>query len=74
MAKTPITEAKTITAEVVLELSTYHNAKDLRSLQSKLTSTARELHGFSNSITLRGRICGFHADSDTHSTHIRTVI
>lgn len=58
MAKTPITEAKTITAEVVLELSTYHNAKDLRSLQSKLTSTARELHGFSNSITLRGRIAG----------------
>lgn len=22
----------------------------------------------------KGFICGFHADSDTHSTHIRTVI
>lgn len=56
MAKTPITEAKTITAEVVLELGTYHNAKDLRSVQAKLTSTARELHCFSDGITLLGRI------------------
>ena len=58
MVKPPITDAKTITAEVVLELGTYQNAKDLRGLQTKLTSTARELHGFSNSITLLGKIGG----------------
>ncbi|TFW43107.1 hypothetical protein [Pseudomonas fluorescens] len=56
MAKTLITEAKAITAEVVLELGTHYNAKDLRSLQAKLTSTARELHCFSSGVTLLGRI------------------
>lgn len=58
MAKTPITEAKTITVEAVLELGKHYSSKDLRSLQTKLTSTSRELHGLIGGSSLLGRIGG----------------
>jgi hypothetical protein len=44
MSKSVITEAKNINAEVVLDLGKFYSTKDLRSLQVKLTGTAREVH------------------------------
>lgn len=56
MSKPLITEAKNINAEVVLELGKFYSTKDLRSLQAKLTGTAREIHVLTSGNSLMGRI------------------
>lgn len=56
MAKPSITDASSITADVVLQLGKYFSAQRLRSLQAKLTGTAREIRGLTGGNTLPGRI------------------
>ncbi|WP_153785337.1 hypothetical protein [Pseudomonas sp. EMN2] len=51
-----LTKATGITADVVMEAGTYSSAKDMRSLQTGLTSAARELRAFTQRNTLRGRL------------------
>lgn len=43
MAKTPITQARDVDAELVLELNKFGSAADLRSQQAKLTGATREI-------------------------------
>lgn len=43
MAKTPITQARDVDAELVLQLNKLGSAADLRSQQAKLTGAAREI-------------------------------
>ncbi|HBO8982505.1 TPA: hypothetical protein L5D12_005071 [Pseudomonas aeruginosa] len=43
MAKTPITQARDVDAELVLQLNKFGSAADLRSQQAKLTGAAREI-------------------------------
>jgi hypothetical protein len=56
MAKSSATEAFTLTADVVLSLGKYQQSDDLRKLQAKLTSTAREIRSLTAGNTLLGRI------------------
>lgn len=56
MRKTSLTEANTITADLVLQLSKMYSAKDLRGVQTKLTKTSRELRGLTSGNTLLGRV------------------
>ena len=56
MPKTSITEATNIDTEAVLQLGKYHSAQELRKLQTKLTSTSRELRILTSGRTLLGRI------------------
>lgn len=58
MPKPSITEATNIDAEVVLDLGKFYSSKELRSLQSKLTGTAREIRELTNGSKLLGRIGG----------------
>ncbi len=43
MTKTPITQARDVDAELVLQLDKFGSAADLRSQQAKLTGAAREI-------------------------------
>lgn len=43
MAKPPITQARDVDAELVLQLNKFGSAADLRSQQAKLTGAAREI-------------------------------
>ncbi|MFC3941510.1 hypothetical protein CCU68_18230 [Pseudomonas gingeri NCPPB 3146 = LMG 5327] len=56
MAKPSITDASSITADVVLQLGKHFSAQSLRSLQAKLTGTVREIRGLTGGNTLPGRI------------------
>ncbi|NWB94898.1 hypothetical protein HX882_03215 [Pseudomonas gingeri] len=56
MAKPSITDASSITADVVLQLGKHFSAQSLRSLQAKLTGTVREIRGLTRGSTLPGRI------------------
>jgi len=60
MAKKPvdITHASGITAEVVLELGKLYSAKDLRNVQTKLTSAAGELRKIGQRWTTRSGLLG----------------
>ena len=75
MAKKPvdITHASGITAEVVLELGKLYSAKDLRNVQTKLTSAASELRKIGQRWTsgagLLGRL-GEHLTADLSLIHI----
>ncbi|MFW9103812.1 hypothetical protein ACOI8A_27285 [Pseudomonas sp. P4795] len=51
-----LTKAKGITADVVMEISTYYSAKDMRGVQTGLSSAARELRAFTQNNSLRGRL------------------
>lgn len=55
MRKTSLTEANSITADLVLQLSKMYSAKDLRGLQTKFTKTSHELRGLTSGNTLLGR-------------------
>lgn len=56
MAKPSLTQASSITTEVVLQLGRYHGSNELRSVQAKLTGTAREIQKLTSGNTLLGRI------------------
>lgn len=51
-----LTQAAGITADLVLELSRLYSAREMRSLQTGLTSAARELRELTHPNTLLGRI------------------
>jgi len=51
-----LTKAKDITADVVMEIATYFSAKDMRGVQTGLSSAARELRAFTQNNSLRGRL------------------
>ncbi|APQ06978.1 hypothetical protein [Pseudomonas syringae] len=51
-----LTKATGITADLVMEIGTYHKAKDMRSVQTGLSSAARELRAFTEHTSLRGRL------------------
>ncbi|MBX8588669.1 hypothetical protein K5D56_04680 [Pseudomonas cichorii] len=48
MAKAPITKAEGITPEVMQRLNQHYSSQELRGIQTKLTSTARELRKLGN--------------------------
>lgn len=57
MAKKPhLTKADGITADVVVELSQFYSSNELRSVQSKLTGTARAIRELTDNRSLQGRI------------------
>ncbi|MCF4988767.1 hypothetical protein GIW56_02485 [Pseudomonas gessardii] len=56
MAKPSITDARSITADVILDVGKYYSAQQLRSLQAKLSGTAREIHSLTSGSHLPGRI------------------
>ncbi|WP_119737123.1 hypothetical protein [Pseudomonas sp. Larv2_ips] len=56
MAKPSITDARSITADVILEIGKYYSAQQLRSLQAKLSGTARDIHSLTSGTHLPGRI------------------
>ncbi|AZF03660.1 MULTISPECIES: hypothetical protein [unclassified Pseudomonas] len=56
MAKPSITDARSITADVILEVGKYYSAQQLRSLQAKLSGTAREIQALTSGCHLPGRI------------------
>lgn len=56
MAKPSLTQASSITTEVVLQLGRYHSSNELRSVQAKLTGTVREILKLTSGNTLQGRI------------------
>lgn len=56
MAKPPVTDARSITADVILEVGKYYSAQQLRSLQAKLSRAAREIHSLTSGSHLPGRI------------------
>jgi hypothetical protein len=56
MAKPSITDASSITVNVVLHLSRLYSSQELRSLQAKLTGTVREIRGLTGGNTLPGWI------------------
>jgi hypothetical protein len=51
-----LTKASGITADVVSELGTYYSAKDMRQVQTGLTSAARELRALTQHGSLLGRL------------------
>lgn len=51
-----LTQAKGITADLVLELGTYCSAKDMRKLQTGLTTAAREVRALTQPGSLLGRL------------------
>lgn len=56
MAKPSITDARSITADLILEVGKYYSAQQLRSLQAKLSGTAREIRALTSGCHLPGRI------------------
>jgi len=56
MAKPSITDARGITADLILEVGKYYSAQQLRSLQAKLSGTAREIRALTSGCHLPGRI------------------
>lgn len=56
MAKSPLIEAKTITAEAILNLGQFYSAQDLRGMQPKLTGAAREVRALTGNKGLIARI------------------
>nr|WP_228857448.1 hypothetical protein [Pseudomonas syringae]QOQ33342.1 hypothetical protein [Pseudomonas syringae pv. actinidiae] len=60
-----LTKAKGITADVVMEISTYFSAKDMRGVQTGLSGAARELRAFTQNNSLRGRL-GAHLSLEQH--------
>ncbi|SMF20630.1 MULTISPECIES: hypothetical protein [unclassified Pseudomonas] len=56
MAKPSITDARGITADLILEVGKYYSAQQLRTLQAKLSGAAREIHSLTGGIHLPGRI------------------
>lgn len=58
MSKNAITEAAGITADEVFRLCSLYNAKELRSLQTKLTTTASELRNLAAWRTRGGGVLG----------------
>ncbi|WP_313026706.1 hypothetical protein [Pseudomonas lopnurensis] len=56
MAKSSLTQANGITADLVLELGKFYSAREIRSLQTGLTSAARELRELTHPNTLLGRV------------------
>ena len=48
MAKPSITDARSITANLILEVGKYYSAQQLRSLQAKLSGTAREIRALTS--------------------------
>lgn len=62
MPKPSTPAAIPLTADVVLELGKYQQADDLRKLQTKLTSTAREIRNLTSGNKLLGRIGGMLTD------------
>lgn len=54
--RSTLTSASGITAELVLELGKFSTAKDMRSLQTGLTSAARELRALTQGVSLLGRL------------------
>jgi hypothetical protein len=56
MAKPSITDARSINADVILEIGKYYSAQQLRSLQAKLSGTARDIHSLTSGTHLPGRI------------------
>lgn len=58
MSKHAITDAAGITADEVLRLGNLYNAKQLRSLQTKLTTTAGELRNLAGGRTRGGGLLG----------------
>ena len=56
MAKPSITDARSITADVILEVGKYYSAQQLRSLQAKLSGSAREIRSLTSGSHLAGRI------------------
>ncbi|EOH8832341.1 hypothetical protein KUT61_32340 [Pseudomonas aeruginosa] len=60
MAKTPITQARDVDAELVLQLNKFGSAADLRSQQAKLTGAAREIRKLTGGGTdLFGKLGGY---------------
>lgn len=51
-----LTEATGITADLVMELGKFYSAREIRSLQTGLTSAARELRALTHTNTLLGRL------------------
>lgn len=56
MAKPPLTQASGITADLVLQLGKFYSSNELRSVQSRLTGTAREIRNLAGGNTLQGRL------------------
>lgn len=56
MAKSSITEAKSITAEAILKLGQFYSAQELRGMQSKLTGAVREVRALIGNKGLIARI------------------
>lgn len=56
MAKPSITDARSITADLILEVGKYYSAQQLRSLQAKLSGTAREIRALTSGCHLPRRI------------------
>lgn len=56
MAKPSITDARSITADLILEVGKYYSAQQLRSLQAKFSGTAREIRALTSGCHLPGRI------------------
>lgn len=53
-----LTKATGITADVVMEVGAYFSAKEMRSVQTGLTTAARELRAFTQNNSLLGRLGG----------------
>lgn len=58
MKKLLLAQAKNLQAPLTLELSTYYSAKDLRSVQNKLTCAARDIRNLTVGGSLLGQIGG----------------
>ncbi|VXC25579.1 conserved hypothetical protein [Pseudomonas sp. 8Z] len=58
-------QATGITADLVMELGKFYSAKEMRSLQTGLTSAARELRALTHTNSLLGRV-GAHLSRDQH--------
>jgi flagellar biosynthesis chaperone FliJ len=56
MVKPSLTQANNITADLVLELGKLYSSNELRSVQTKLTGTAREIRKLTGERTLLGRL------------------
>jgi hypothetical protein len=56
MAKPSITDARSITADLILEVGKYYSAQQLRNVQAKLSGSAREIRYLTSGNTLPGRI------------------
>lgn len=56
MAKPSITDASSLTADVILDVGKYYSAQQLRNVQAKLSGTVREIRYLTSGNNLPGRI------------------